>query len=938
MGAGPDRPTEGLPERVDGIAAWIHDLDERVRAAELATGDEKTARELRRAIEALSKHDPKLEKRLTNRVDVLADRLATLASTVSTAAASLARKDGEIAALRRELEEGNRRVEGLVKQLGKGVGADEVEKLRAAIKAVQADRPARSADARVDDLNGKVAFLNERVDTLATTVATTAAGLVGREGEIANLRQRLDHGAARIEQAATEIRQLQGSSTLADRLDTLQGAIDQTTAGLAERAHEVTAVRARIDEAYSRVGTVVAELQTSIAALSAQVVALESLPATTEQALETRAEELHARLDVVTASVESAARGVAENNARVEALGTSVEGVSERVDTVADELRDTLDRLPEPGAIDPAVDERLTELAASVAGVTEELSAVATASSAQAGSAIARAAAAEELLGQVGERLDALERDRDAAAEEVTRAAEAWTEEREWVRGRLEALAEAQADATEARESFGPAIGELAARLNATDSERTAVAAEVARLSQALESEQNSLRAELEGLAGALAAAAADDTSERSLNELAGRVDSLEGSHAAAGAEIARFSNALEAEHRSLRAELEGLAEAVAAGDSEQVLSDMAGRVDSLEGNHAAASAELARFSNALEAEQRALRAELAALASGLAEAAADDNSERALNALAARLDATESERTAVAAEVARLSKALEAEHNALRGELGALASTLETAASGPGAGQALTELLPRLDKVERHGAAVASEVARTTAFWATQLEAIEAKLDGFAPTEAPPAPGPDEKTERVLGELAARVDSMEDNRQAVSSLDQRLHEVAAELAQVAAATRREEPAPSPAAEEVAELRVAVDGLRMRLASSEQELATLVGSRDLATRIDEVTRRLESVERAPIALATADGGSLPGDGRFRLELRALELRMEHAEAAARENREAVLVQLERLAARIEWRFQRLEAEYETRHPQAAGGGGQVVPLRPPAEV
>ena len=35
--------------------------------------------------------------------------------------------------------------------------------------------------------------------------------------------------------------------------------------------------------------------------------------------------------------------------------------------------------------------------------------------------------------------------------------------------------------------------------------------------------------------------------------------------------------------------------------------------------------------------------------------------------------------------------------------------------------------------------------------------------------------------------------------------------------------------------------------------------------------------------------------------------------MEHAEAAARENREAVLVQLERLASRIEWRLQRIEA-------------------------
>ncbi len=58
MALEPDRTGDALAARVDGIASWIHDLDERVRAAEVASGDEKTARELRRAIEALSKHDP----------------------------------------------------------------------------------------------------------------------------------------------------------------------------------------------------------------------------------------------------------------------------------------------------------------------------------------------------------------------------------------------------------------------------------------------------------------------------------------------------------------------------------------------------------------------------------------------------------------------------------------------------------------------------------------------------------------------------------------------------------------------------------------------------------------------------------------------------------------------------------------------------------------
>jgi len=83
-----------LAERVDALAVRIQEMDSRVRATEIATGDEKTAKELRKAIEVLAKHDPRLEERLTNRVDVLADRLSTLSTTVSTTAARLAGKDG----------------------------------------------------------------------------------------------------------------------------------------------------------------------------------------------------------------------------------------------------------------------------------------------------------------------------------------------------------------------------------------------------------------------------------------------------------------------------------------------------------------------------------------------------------------------------------------------------------------------------------------------------------------------------------------------------------------------------------------------------------------------------------------------------------------------------------------------------------------------------
>jgi hypothetical protein len=95
----------------------------------------------------------------------------------------------------------------------------------------------------------------------------------------------------------------------------------------------------------------------------------------------------------------------------------------------------------------------------------------------------------------------------------------------------------------------------------------------------------------------------------------------------------------------------------------------------------------------------------------------------------------------------------------------------------------------------------------------------------------------------------------------------------------------------------------------------------------LAAGLDELTRRLDAFGTGEPASTTAAAPiDDTADGRFRLELRALELRMEHAEAAARENREAVLVQLERLASRVEWRLQRLETgDAEDALPQLEDG-------------
>jgi chromosome segregation ATPase len=196
---------DGLMERVESLAAWINDLDGQVRAAAVTT-DAKTLKELAKALDAWSKHDPKLEQRITNRVDVLADRFATLAGTVNATATALAGKDGEIAQLRRELEDGTARIEAVVRELRQSGTGSDVADLRKAVAALAAQRSTGAGEGRVGAVASDVDVLAQRLDTLSKTVSTTAAGLAGKEGELAALRARLEEGDARAESVIAELR------------------------------------------------------------------------------------------------------------------------------------------------------------------------------------------------------------------------------------------------------------------------------------------------------------------------------------------------------------------------------------------------------------------------------------------------------------------------------------------------------------------------------------------------------------------------------------------------------------------------------------------------------------------------------------------------------------------------------------------------------------
>ncbi len=377
----------GLEERVQALAAWVDEIDVRVRAAELLTGDEKTAKELRRAIEAATKHDPKLESRLTNRVDVLADRLATLASTVSITSASLARKDGDVATLRRELEESGAQIDALKAELVRTGSAGELEKIRATLATLSTQRPEPSND-RLDRFGGKVEWLAERVDTLATTVATTAAGLAGREGELAALRHRLDEEAAQIGKALSGLREPHRDG-LGARVDLLEHGVATTASELAGKDAELAAVRTRIDEAYDKIGAVIADIQRAVVGLSAQVAAMEERPDTTTH---------HAELEAI---VDGMVEGLS-------AFATRLEAVERGESTRGDMLDDLTARVSE------LTDARDSDRA----GTRESL---------------------ERLAAEIAEKL-AAERGRYVAEGDLSRVLDTWASDRSSLEARFEEL------------------------------------------------------------------------------------------------------------------------------------------------------------------------------------------------------------------------------------------------------------------------------------------------------------------------------------------------------------------------------------------------------------------------------------------------------------------------------------------------------------------
>jgi len=229
-----------------------------------------------------------------------------------------------------------------------------------------------------------------------------------------------------------------------------------------------------------------------------------------------------------------------------------------------------------------------------------------------------------------------------------------------------------------------------------------------------------------------------------------------------------------------------------------------------------------------------------------------------------------------------------------LRGELAEVGAQAER--HGARVMHVVGELEKRLGRIEADVAAL--DLSSITASWRVELLAHEQRLrQEIAERVAPPATADETHAPNAgLQELFDRLDDIERARDAVVTelsdlresaaadravLDERLAELAAPIV----APLELEPADDgiadwPSERAYVHLMVAVEGLQMRLAYHEKEVAELMGGRGVNERIEELNDLL--------------------------------LRLETAEEVVRGERDSMLDGLDRLASRVDYRLNKLE--------------------------
>lgn len=328
--------------------------------------------------------------------EAFAERLDMLASTVSATAAALAKTDGEIVGLRRELGNGLARVEELTAELRSRARASDVHELQKQVGSLTVQPSTKSDTKRLDDLGSKVAMLAERVDTLASTVATTAGSVAGRDGEVAALRRQLGQAPQGTTVDGALLRRVEDAASAAaasslriesygERIAALADRADESGERLAElserlgtvereRAALVSAVADAAESLRRELGTVLGDLSTRLEAaerrgaeVAAELARAKSLWPAALRALETRVDELArsaqrggARPQLADdGHVLAALRTLEQRMQRADEVARGErEAVAERLERLSTQLESRHDLLPETIEAFPYATER----------------------------------------------------------------------------------------------------------------------------------------------------------------------------------------------------------------------------------------------------------------------------------------------------------------------------------------------------------------------------------------------------------------------------------------------------------------------------------------------------------------------------------------------------------------------------------------------------
>jgi chromosome segregation ATPase len=346
------------------------------------------------------------------------ERMDTLAATVATTASAMAHKDGEIANLRRDLEGWDEKLAALVARMQGAQSApddQELRDLRKAVDALSAGRSKEGNTKQLEELMAKVGLLAQRIETVSTTVSTTAAGLAGREGELAAIRKRLDSGPAPSGSAAP-------GPAILSQLDELASNAAGTTERLEAQASELAELKGQLERRDAEQQAPADELRAMLTTLRSRVESLDGLRSgVTEEELDERLSQtndalsrVENRIDALAESVNATTSGLDDKEHELAALHRHFMESSARLETIVRDLKEALAVFPDaaPDALS-ALGSRIDATASGLTSLTSRLERL-------------ESAPLDDRAGDLAERLDRLEGRVSTVADEISRAKTLW--------------------------------------------------------------------------------------------------------------------------------------------------------------------------------------------------------------------------------------------------------------------------------------------------------------------------------------------------------------------------------------------------------------------------------------------------------------------------------------------------------------------------------